>query len=181
MASDRLRVAHVVWNKYRADYDALFPVALDPALSPTAPDAARFPPSGKPKANPTDPDGPWEMMAPDDQATVNLILVNFLKAIDAHTRRIVSGNSPFDRYVAGERKAIDPGAKRGLKLFIGKANCIECHNGPVFSDNQFHNLGVPQSGTHVPAVDVGRFAAVPPLLASSLSSDGMYSDDKNTG
>src|ERR1041384_5632886 len=55
---NRLEYAHMLFRKYRADYDALFPVPLDPALDPAAPDAARFPATGKPKAGGA-PDGPW--------------------------------------------------------------------------------------------------------------------------
>ena len=45
---------------------------------------------------------------------------------------------------AGDSKAMDEAAVRGMALFKGKARCILCHNGPNFTDNQFHNLGVPQ-------------------------------------
>ena len=51
MRSTRLQIAHLLYAKYRAEYDAVFPVPLDPALDPGAADAARFPPSGKPKAS----------------------------------------------------------------------------------------------------------------------------------
>ena len=47
------------------------------------------------------------------------------------------------------------GAVRGMALFKGKARCILCHNGPNFTDNQFHNLGVPQEG--LLKEDLGRF------------------------
>jgi len=51
---------------------------------------------------------------------------------------------------------MDEAAVRGLALFKGKARCILCHNGPNFTDNQFHNLGVPQVGPM--KEDLGRFA-----------------------
>jgi len=53
-------------------------------------------------------------------------------------------NTPLDRYLAGERNALSERAVRGLKLFRGKANCIECHNGPLLSDEKYYNLGVPR-------------------------------------
>src|SRR6266852_6976158 len=157
----RLTLAHRVFDAYRAEYDAVFTARLDPALDPNAPDAARFPPSGKPKARSTDPDGPWEMMTPADQLVVNTILANFGKATEAYERLLVSRNAPFDHFVAGDATAITDGAKRGAKLFVGKAGCIACHSGPAFTDNRFHNLGVPQVGPNVPPVDEGRFAAIP--------------------
>ncbi len=64
----------------------------------------------------------------------------------AYERTVLSTNSAFDKYVSGDAKAMDDAAVRGLALFKGKARCILCHNGVNFTDNQFHNLGVPQVG-----------------------------------
>jgi cytochrome c peroxidase len=76
-------------------------------------------------------------------------------AIAAYERTVISTNSAFDKYVPGDQKAMDEAAVRGMTLFKGKARCILCHNGSNFTDNQFHNLGVPQVG---PAKeDPGRY------------------------
>jgi len=68
------------------------------------------------------------------------------KAIAAFERTQLSGNSPFDRFIAGDQKAISEAAKRGWELFNGKARCISCHTfnatSPFFSDFKFHNIGV---------------------------------------
>ncbi len=53
-------------------------------------------------------------------------------------------NTPLDRYLKGDKKALSKEAIAGMKLFTGKANCIECHNGPVLSDEKYYNLGLPQ-------------------------------------
>lgn len=65
-------------------------------------------------------------------------------AIAAFERTIVSDSKkvPFDRYMNGDKSAISDAAKRGFELFKGKANCMACHNGPLLSDQEFHNLGV---------------------------------------
>jgi len=63
-------------------------------------------------------------------------------AIDAYIRRLTTPNSPFDRYVAGDIYALTDAQKRGLALFVGKAECAMCHRGPNFEDDQFHALGV---------------------------------------
>ena len=73
-------------------------------------------------------------------------LQHIAEAIAAFERTIVSQNSAFDKHVMGEAGAMDDAAVRGLELFRGKARCILCHNGPNFTDNRFHNLGVPQVG-----------------------------------
>ena len=67
--------------------------------------------------------------------------------------------------------AIPVRAMWGAKVFVGKGRCVTCHSGPNFSDDSFHNLGVPQTGAHVPATDDGRFANVPPAarLRCSMS------------
>lgn len=179
--STRLAIAHMLWNKYRDEYNAVFDPDLDPALDPGHAEAARFPASGKPKAMASDPDGAWEMMTPDDRTIINRIFINWAKAIAAHIRRIRSGEAPFDRYIAGDETAISTSAKRGAKLFIGKAACSDCHEGPAFTDNKFHNTGVAQVGDRVPAMDEGRFAAVTPLLNHGFNSSSPFSDNTTTG
>lgn len=82
-------------------------------------------------------------------------LQGIAEAIAAYERTVVSTNSAFDKYVLGDAKAMDESAIRGMSLFKGKARCILCHNGPNFTDNQFHNLGVPQAGPM--KEDLGRF------------------------
>lgn len=69
------------------------------------------------------------------------------KAIAAFQRTIVSDPKkvPFDRYLAGEEAALSDAAKRGRELYLGQANCIACHNGPLASDQRFYNLGVPEN------------------------------------
>ena len=181
MKSSRLAIAHMLYAKYKADYDAIFPVPLDAALDPNAADAARFPATGKPKAAPGDPDGAWEGMAPADQAIVNRIFANYGKAIAAYMRLVVSRNAPFDKFVAGEKSAMGEDAQRGLKVFLGKGNCVKCHSGPHFADDQFHDIGVPQTGAHVPGTDLGRYQDVGPLLASPFNTSGTYSDATGTG
>ena len=83
------------------------------------------------------------------------------KAIASYERTIVSGESAFDRWLLGDAKAIAVSAKRGFELFRGKANCVACHQGPNFTDDGFHNIGVkPLAGVD----DPGRFAKVPVQL-----------------
>lgn len=64
------------------------------------------------------------------------------KAIAAYERTVISGNAPYDKFKAGDTKALSESAQRGMKLFFGKAHCSACHAGPNFSDNSFHNVGV---------------------------------------
>lgn len=77
------------------------------------------------------------------------------KAIAAFERTIVFANSPFDRYMLGDESAMSESAIRGMYLFNTKAECIKCHNGPNFTDNKFHNIGVPADGPL--KEDLGRY------------------------
>jgi cytochrome c peroxidase len=64
------------------------------------------------------------------------------RALAAFQRTLLSGPSPFDRFLAGDEKALSPAARRGWELFQGEADCIRCHNGPLLSDGKFYRLGV---------------------------------------
>ena len=77
------------------------------------------------------------------------------KAIAAFERTVLSGPSPYDRFVAGDRTAMSDAAVRGLTLFDGAAGCNACHVRPMFSDQSFHNIGV---GMDRANPDVGREA-----------------------
>jgi cytochrome c peroxidase len=76
----------------------------------------------------------------------------FAKAIAAFERTVLSGDSPYDRFRAGDGSALNESQKRGLKLFQ-KAGCAGCHTPPLFSTYEFHNAGV---DAHKPKPDVGR-------------------------
>ena len=67
---------------------------------------------------------------------------NIGRAIAAYERTVLSGDAPFDRFVAGDKQALSEGAQRGKNLFFGQAHCSACHTGPGFTDHAFHNLGV---------------------------------------
>jgi cytochrome c peroxidase len=178
---NRLQFVHLLYAKYKNNYNGIFPVPLDPALDPAAADHERFPPSGKPKAAAADADGPWELMAAADRDIVNRTLANAGKCIAAYERLLVSRNAPIDKYIAGDYGALSASAKQGLKLFIGKAGCVSCHSGPTLSDQSFHNIGVPQTGANVPATDNGRFDDLTKTLTNTFNGQGAYSDDPTAG
>ena len=178
---NRLQYAHMLYVKYRNQYNTLFPMTpLDPALDPTD-TSGRFPPNGAPKANAMAADGPWEMMAAADRDIVNTAMANIGKAIEAYERKLISRNAPIDKYIAGDYTALSPAAKRGLALFIGKAACVDCHSGPTLTDNKFHNTGVTQAGINAPAVDNGRFDEIPKTLSNNFNTSTKFSDDQALG
>jgi cytochrome c peroxidase len=178
-------LVHLVFDHYRSDYEAIFG-PMPGALA----DTGRFPAQARPRLGNeslnqlTQPwITAWNGMSAADQLTANTIYVNACKAIAAYLRLLVSRNAPFDRYVAGDEIAISVAAKRGLRLFIGKAGCIACHPGPFFTDHRYHATGVAQSGPNVPSNDTGRLAVLQTYSAGipPFSAAGAFSDDAAAG
>ncbi len=83
------------------------------------------------------------------------------RALASYVRTILSGTSPFDRYMNGEREALSEQAREGLRIFRGKGNCTACHVGPTFTDERFHNTGVawkrPRAEERGELLDQGRY------------------------
>ena len=77
------------------------------------------------------------------------------KAIANFQRTVVVNDTPFDRWLAGDKGALSRSQWRGFQLFKGKAMCVTCHSAPNFTDSGFHNIGVSQFGGS--ANDVGRY------------------------
>jgi cytochrome c peroxidase len=69
-------------------------------------------------------------------------LDRIVEAIAAYEATRLDGNSAYDRFDAGDPDALTAEQRRGRDLFFGKAECVQCHLGPNFSDAQFHNLGI---------------------------------------
>ncbi len=93
---------------------------------------------GGPIANPLEMDLPVAEAA----SRVNLSETELHRALASYVRTILAGDSPYDRFVAGDRTALNAQAQEGLKIFRGKGGCIACHLGPNLTDESFHNTGV---------------------------------------
>lgn len=119
-------------------------------------------------------------LSPAAQQARNQFVSHLGKALEAFERQIVSQPAPFDRFVAGLKKqdeaaqqALSPDAQKGLRLFIGRAQCVLCHTGPAFSDGEFHNLGLPATAI---AADQGRAEGIPRLQQDPFNALGALSD-----
>lgn len=86
----------------------------------------------------------------DSAVTIGRIV----QAIASFQRTVLTGNSPYDRHLAGKRGALTASAARGLELFNGKASCNSCHSGPDLTDGRFHNVG---AGMQRRVQDLGRY------------------------
>jgi len=171
----RTQYAHLIDAAYRDEYEALF------GSLPTLSDTARFPAAAGPVADPA-ARAAWERMAPADRDAISRVYANIGKALAAYERKILPGPSRFDQYVdalgkgdeAGMRAALTTDEVAGLRLFIGKGQCINCHNGPLFTNNDFHNTGVP-AAPGLPE-DSGRAKGVQQVLADEFNCLSRYSD-----
>lgn len=115
-------------------------------------------------------------------AAVDEVFANIGKAIAAYERLLLPGRSRFDEYVetvlAGDQNlqstTFSADEVTGLRLFIGEANCTQCHNGPLLTNHEFHNTGVISFPGDVP--DKGRVAGVREVLADPFNCNGEFSD-----
>ena len=102
------------------------------------------------------------------------------KALAAYERRIESRRAPFDVFIEGLREhdpaklaALDAAQQRGLRLFLGRAQCASCHHGPLFTDYEFHDTRVPGE----PLTDPGRSAGIEAVGRAEFSVKSKWSDD----
>jgi cytochrome c peroxidase len=157
----RLEIAHRVARSYATQYQAVFG-----PLPPLA-EGTRFPPRGKPG------DAAWAAMTEADRAAIDRVAANVGKALEAYLRKLASGPSPFDRFLAGDASALDAPQRRGLVSFV-RNGCLDCHSGSAFSDMQFHNLGVPAWPGIEP--DRGRAEGLQVLRDNPFNGAGPFYD-----
>lgn len=168
-AMSRLAVARFIAEHYPAEYGSLFGRLPDLGKLPNA--AGPFGDADEQKA--------WASLTADQQHSVNIVFANVGKAVAAFERTITPHRSRFDDFadalaVGSTSTALSTKEQRGLALFIGKALCTQCHNGPLLSDQFFHNTGVPLA-QGLP-LDLGRLPALKQLDADPFNCLGIYSD-----
>ena len=163
-------------ESYRSQYETLF------GPLPDLSDVARFPEVNG-AASGQSWDTAWTSMTDKDQALTNRAFANIGKVIAAFERTLMPGASRFDRYVAavinddagGQKTILTADEIHGLRLFIGEANCTQCHNGPLLTNNEFHTTGILSARGELP--DKGRVVGVREVLENPFNCLGNYSDD----
>jgi len=178
--SNRVHVARLLLSDpvYRSLYDAVFPGSDDIALRIA--DSALFPdasPLGDARQQ-----AAWHALSAQDQHSINHVFSNAGKALAAWQRQLLPTPSAFDEYV--ERLEVDPALRQpdslsraqlaGLRLFTGKAQCVNCHNGPLFTNNAFHNTAVLNAPGVAPSP--GRAQGLRLAQADIFNCLGPYSD-----
>jgi cytochrome c peroxidase len=167
---NRTRYAQLVASNYRTEYEAVF--SAMPKLEGLPHDAG---PNGSAAEK-----AAWAAMNARQREDVSRVFANIGKAIAAYERSLQHEPSRLDRnideVVSGrpDPGGLLPGEVRGLRLFIGKAQCVTCHNGPLLTDQQFHNTGVPPRDVARP--DRGRADATAKLRGDEFNCLGPFSD-----
>lgn len=174
----RVRLVQIVSGdpSYRVAYESLF------GPLPDFSDLKRFPSNAAPVGFP-EPDAAWAGMRSEDQESVNVVFSNLGKALAAYERLLMPGESDFDRYVAAvtagdiasANAILTAEQSAGLKLFVGKAQCTNCHNGPLLTNNEFHNTSVLSASGQVPSL--GHAEGVRLAFQDPFNCLGPYSDD----
>src|SRR3954471_7218722 len=166
----RAQYAHIVADSYAREYEQIFG---------RLPDLSGVVRSAGPVAD-RDAASAWRALSSAQRTDVTRVFVNVGKAIAAYERRLGFGASRFDKYVAGipsgqpDQSILTDDEIAGLRLFIGRANCTQCHNGPLFTSNEFHNTGVPpRSGL---AIDHGRLTGATAVLSDEFNCRSQWSD-----
>ena len=168
----RVQYAHVVADAYARDYEQIFGLL---------PDLSEVPRSAGPVAD-RDAASAWTALSTAQRDDVTRVFVNIGKAIAAYERRIEFGPSRFDKYVAAvatgqpEQSILTDDEVAGLRLFIGKANCTQCHSGPLLTSNEFHNTGVPPRPEL--AIDHGRLTGATAVLSDEFNCRSQWSDER---
>jgi len=171
---DRMSAARLLAAHYHAAYEPLF------GKLPEVRDSTRFPPRASPLGNANERRA-WQHMSEADRASVSHSFANLGKSIAAWERTLSLAPSRFDRYAealarndsAAMRASLSPDEVAGMRLFIGPARCIQCHNGPLFSNGEFHSTGVRFSGH---ADDAGRSGSLQAVRRDEFNCLGAYSD-----
>lgn len=171
--ANRVGAAQVLKDHYQQQYQAAFGAF---------PELGQLPQAASPNGDAIQR-AAWEAMPPASRDAVNRAFANLGKAIAAYEREVSYGESRFDRYaaatVAGDARAqevLTTQEVRGLRLFLGKGQCVTCHNGPMLTDHAFYNTGVPPSNPARP--DRGRADAITKLMRDEFNCLGRYSDAK---
>ncbi len=175
---NRMRYARLISNDPRLKnaYEALF------GPLPDFVDETLFPVDAGPGNDPVLKKS-WVGMTTENRMLVNRVFANLGKVFAAYERKLLPGETRFDRYVRAltdDDAATTPDQLSeeeilGLQIFIREGRCIECHNGPLLTNNEFHNTGALSLPGELP--DHGRIDGIRKVLADPFNCSGAFSDD----
>jgi cytochrome c peroxidase len=168
---NRLAYARVIRAHYRAEYEAVFGAL---------PELAHLPQEASPLGSAAQR-AAWNGMSEDERRAVSRVFANMGKAFAAYEKALPLRESRLDGYLDAVARR-DPAAnsmlsdseKNGLRIFIGKGQCVTCHNGPLLTDQHFHNTGIAPRLPGRP--DIGRRAGIAKVRKDEFNCLGQFSD-----
>jgi cytochrome c peroxidase len=173
---DRVQIANLVFQdaSYREQYAQLF--GEIPKLSHSDVSAS---PVGNEQQQQA-----WQSIPFAERDAINLAFANIGKALAAYQRKILPGRTRFDDYADSLDNSIAANVNptltaeeiAGLKVFIGKGQCATCHNGPLFTNHEFHNTGVMPVAGELPPM--ARYDGVRTARLDPFNCLGKFSDAK---
>ena len=170
---NRTRYAQLMGEHYRSEYDVVFE---------RMPNLGTLPNDATPNGTEAER-AAWQAMDERTRKNISTVFANMGKAIAAYEKSLHHEATRLDRYVDGVVtgdpagvEMLNPNEVKGLRLFIGKAQCVSCHNGPLLTDQHFHNTGVPPRDMAQP--DRGRAAATAKVANDEFNCLGPFSDAK---
>jgi len=168
---DRTRLAHLLSQDpdLRMQYESIFGVLPEfPAIA------------ASPLATGTRLES-WNALNESQQRAINQVFSNAGKAIAAYQRKILPGRSRFDDYAdslansnTGDTSLFSRAERGGLALFLDKGQCLNCHNGPLFTNHEFHNTGILAVPGQLPSM--GRFDGIRLAREDPFNCLGEHSD-----
>jgi cytochrome c peroxidase len=172
--TDRVAVLRLILadQPYRELYESLFGTLAVPD---------HLPDSASPLGN-AERVAAWNSMETDAQIAVSTVFSNLGKALAAYQRQLLPGPARFDDYataIATDPSTMHTGSLSGaevggLQLFLGKAQCASCHNGPLFTNHEFHNTGVFAIAGQLPPM--GRYDGIRTAREDPFNCLGKFSD-----
>ncbi|NQY65613.1 MAG: cytochrome C peroxidase [Alteromonadaceae bacterium] len=184
MNTTRVEYARQLLKKYPQDYQNIFGELSLSFLD-------ELPAVGSPLGD-KNAQAQWQAMDKSLKHQVNRVFTNAGKVMMAYQRQLTLPMSRFDQFVELLAKVqtsnsdsnsknisqlsdiLTPAEVQGMRLFVGKANCASCHNGPLFTNYEFHNIGAPEIG--MPSVELGRHQGVKELLTDEFTCLSVWSD-----
>lgn len=163
-------------------------LASDPVYAPLytelfgdLPSLSELPPAASPAGDATEK-AAWERMDPQLQQAASRVFSNVGKALAAYQRQIQPAAARFDAYAdslsatqgSTPSSVLNGSEIAGLRLFIGKGQCVSCHNGPLFTNHEFHNTGILPVAGELPSM--GRYDGIRTARQDPFNCLGQFSD-----
>lgn len=173
--SNRMRIIKTVLQKYKTRYEKLF------GKTPEFGNENHFPDDATPQGNNNKWISNWEKMSESDKTLANQAFANIGHSIAEYEKHIQPGISNFDKFVSDLKhsntsESISQEAQFGVKLYLDETTtgCINCHNGPLFSNHSFQATGISDDDNNKTNISNGRLTGIAIALTDEFNCYSIY-------